>query len=323
MDATLNMAGPGNSARLPGPSIRLEKILAPIDFSTASRQGMRASGQLAATFHAKLELLYVIEPPSLPEWGYVHLEFRDIALRNEATQRLATFATECGVDPAFVGERRVRSGYPENHICLEASERNSDLIVMASNARSGLKHAWLGSVVERVIRHAPCPVLALPERPGLPETGEVLKFKRVFVTTDFSSPSKKAIPYAIAFARKFEAALTLVHVSPTHWPAEIGHIGGIIEETRLLDQARAELPRFRAAELDPYLHVETLLLNGAPAHQICDAARTQACDLIVIATHGHSGFMHFALGSVAERVVRHSPCPVLVVREREHDFVNP
>jgi len=145
--------------------------------------------------------------------------------------------------------------------------------------------------------------------------------KRIVVTTDFSEQSKKAIPYAVAFARKFEASLVLLYVVPGHLPAELSHIGIVLEERRLLKEAHERLPRFRQAELDPKLRVETLVLNGGPANEICRMAETQGADLIVIATHGHTGLKHFMVGSVTENVVRHAPCPVLVVRDRERDFV--
>ena len=141
------------------------------------------------------------------------------------------------------------------------------------------------------------------------------------MTTDFSHESKKAFPYALALARKFEASLILLYVVPAHLPAELSHIGIVLEEARLLEEAREHLPRFRQAELDPHLHVDALVLNGGPAHEICRTAETQAADLIVMATHGHTGLKHFMLGSVTENVVRHAPCPVLVVREREQEFV--
>jgi universal stress protein A len=145
--------------------------------------------------------------------------------------------------------------------------------------------------------------------------------KRILVTTDFSEASKKALPYAVALARKLDASLTLLYVVPAHLPADLGQIGIVLEEERLVAEARERLPRFRAAELDPHLHVETLVVNGGPAHEICRTAEAQAADLLVMGTHGNTGLKHFLLGSVTEKVVRHAPCPVLVVRERQHDFI--
>ena len=129
-------------------------------------------------------------------------------------------------------------------------------------------------------------------------------------------------PYAVALARKFEATLLLLYVVPAHLPAELSHIGFVLEERRLLSEAHERMPRFRQAEFDPHLPVEALVLNGGPAHEICRTAETQAAGLIIMATQGHAGLKHFLVGSVTENVVRHAPCPVLVVRDRERDFVS-
>jgi nucleotide-binding universal stress UspA family protein len=150
-----------------------------------------------------------------------------------------------------------------------------------------------------------------------------MSLKRILVTTDFSSCSKTALPHAAALAQRFGAEILLVHVVPTSSPAEFSHLGLAVEQNWLLKGARDLLPFLREAELDSALSVELQVLNGSPVEEICKAAKESACDLIVIATHGHTGLKHFFLGSVAEQVVRHAPCPVLVVRQREHDFLIP
>jgi nucleotide-binding universal stress UspA family protein len=76
-------------------------------------------------------------------------------------------------------------------------------------------------------------------------------------------------------------------------------------------------------ELKPAIQSATLVRSGSAFNEIVAVARELQIDLIIIATHGYSGLKHFLLGSTAERVVRHAPCPVLVVRDREHDFVQP
>lgn len=307
----------------PGPCIDLQRILAPVDFSSASRHGLAFAGALAAKFHSRLHLLHVVEPPVLPEWGYAHIPQREAKLRREAEERLPQLILECGIDPKLVHLTNIRSGEAVDEICGVAAEGLCDLVVLASHGLGGIQHAFVGSTAERVVRRAPCPVLTVRDR-ALRRGGDVtpqFDLKRIVVTTDFSEASKKAFPYALALARKFEATLLLLYAVPAHLPAELSHIGIVLEEQRLLEEARERLPRFRQAELDPHLHVETLVLNGGPAREICRTAEAQGADLIVMATHGHTGLKHFLLGSVTENVVRHAPCPVLVVREREREFV--
>lgn len=99
----------------------------------------------------------------------------------------------------------------------------------------------------------------------------------------------------------------LAHVVPNHLRLQFGYTGIPFDEQEMLSAAREQLPRFRGAEIDPHLHVETLVLHGGAVQEICLAANTQRVDLIVIATHGHTGLKRFTLGSVAENVVRHAP----------------
>jgi nucleotide-binding universal stress UspA family protein len=306
-----------------GPAIDLQRILVPIDFSRASQHGLSFAGALAERFHSRLHLLHVVEPPVLPEWGYAHIPRREARLHRAAEERLPQFPLECDLNPKLIHAGEIRSGEAADEICKVAAERRSDLIILASHGLGEIQHAFIGSTAERVLRRAPCPVLTVRDR-ALGKEGagkQSFDLKRIVVTTDFSEESKKAFPYALALARKFEASLLLLYVVPAHLPAELGHIGIVLDERRLLEEARERLPRFRQAELDPHVHVDTRVLNGGPAHEICQTAEAQAADLIVMTTHGHTGLKHFLIGSVTENVVRHAPCPVLVVRERQRDFV--
>jgi nucleotide-binding universal stress UspA family protein len=306
-----------------GPVVNLQGILAPVDFSPASQHGLAFAAAVAGKFHSVLHLLYVVEPPVLPEWGYAHIPQREARLRRAAEEKLPQLPAGCGISPELIRSVQVRSGEAADEICQAAAERHCDLIVLASHGLGGPRHAFTGSTAERVVRRASCPVLTVRDQAlRKKDTGSPnFDLKRILVTTDFSEESKKAFPYALALARKFEASLIVLYVVAAHLPAELSHIGFVLEERQLLLEARERMPRFRQAELDPHLHVDTLVTSGGPAHEICRAAETQAADLIVMATHGHTGLKHFMLGSVTENVVRHAPCPVLVVREREQEFV--
>lgn len=139
---------------------------------------------------------------------------------------------------------------------------------------------------------------------------------RILVPTDFSDTSRQALPIATEFAREFGAAITLVHVVSATLPAELSHIGIVLEQHRLASEARRRLDRFRECELPADLPVQTVVLEGGPSYEIARLAKEVAAGLIVTATHGHTGLKHVWLGSTAERIVRHAPCPVLVVREK-------
>ena len=156
-----------------------------------------------------------------------------------------------------------------------------------------------------------------------PETSR-LRLKRILVPVDFSPPSRKALPYALSFAAQFGAEIILLHVvEPAIYPTEMGYVPAEIEtmyhsmhlttSEKLADLAREQVPAS--------IPSQTMVRVGAPFQEITLAAQELKVDLIVIATHGYTGLKHVFMGSTAERVVRHAPCPVLTVREGEHDFV--
>jgi nucleotide-binding universal stress UspA family protein len=150
-----------------------------------------------------------------------------------------------------------------------------------------------------------------------------LRIKSILVPIDFSGPSKLALKYAVPFAGQFEAKLTLLHVvEPVPMPDFAKAYPLMMENDRVLAASKAQLERLMKQEtIDPKIVEQTLVRQGRSFYEITDAARTLEVDLIIISTHGYTGFKHALLGSTTERVVRHAPCPVLVVREREREFV--
>jgi nucleotide-binding universal stress UspA family protein len=145
-----------------------------------------------------------------------------------------------------------------------------------------------------------------------------LRIKSILVPLDFSPPSKKALGYAVAVARQFKAKLTLLHVvEPVATPDFASSFPLLMEDDDLMAAAKNELGRVVKATRVPRDMVEKILVRfGRSFHEIADAARTRRADLIIISTHGYTGLKHAVLGSTTERVVRHAPCPVLVVRHR-------
>ncbi len=149
----------------------------------------------------------------------------------------------------------------------------------------------------------------------------IFRLKRLLVPVDFSETSLKAVHYAVKFAEQFGAVLELVHViEPIVYPVELGYMALAQEdEQRRLQQLTDKLEDLaRSLHLAP--RAESHVLTGAPWRVIVEEAKTKRADLIIVSTHGYAGLKHVLLGSVAERIVRHAPCPVLVVREAEHEF---
>jgi nucleotide-binding universal stress UspA family protein len=140
--------------------------------------------------------------------------------------------------------------------------------------------------------------------------------KSILVPVDFSAPSRKALDSAAQFARKFGAKLTVLNVvEPVATPDFVQSFPLALEDDEVMAQCKKELERaVKQAGIPPRLVEKTLVRFGRSFHEITEAARTLKVDLIIIATRGHTGLKHALLGSTAERVVRHAPCPVLVVR---------
>ncbi len=162
-------------------------------------------------------------------------------------------------------------------------------------------------------------LLAAPGQPAI----RSFKLKKILVPVDFSDCSLKALRYAVPFARQFGAEVTLLHVVQPVYAA--GEWGVDIDFAQLTLQqkegAGKQLKELEVEEVGENIATKTLVRVGHPATEIAGAAKELGIDLIIIATHGHTGLKHVLMGSTAENVVRHAPCPVLTVRENEHEFV--
>lgn len=161
----------------------------------------------------------------------------------------------------------------------------------------------------------------------LPETNErtapVIGIKKIMVPLDLSQHAQKALKYAIRLAQQFNAEIELAHVI-----TPLGYEGLIVPsalqqvETELRQHARQELEKLVGMEEQYRIRLKASVLFGDPAHEIAQLARDHRTDLILVTTHGRSGLTHALLGSAAERVVRHAPCPVMVVHAKEHEFIS-
>ncbi len=152
----------------------------------------------------------------------------------------------------------------------------------------------------------------------------IILLKRILVPIDFSEHSKNALKYAIPFAKQFGASIDLIYVvEPTIYPADFsfGQIGYPNVEDELRTRGSKELEKLIKEEISENVKAHKVVRTGKPFYEINQYASEEEIDLIIIATHGHSGMEHILFGSTAEKVVRKAPCPVLVVRTGEHEFV--
>jgi universal stress protein A len=148
---------------------------------------------------------------------------------------------------------------------------------------------------------------------------------RILVPIDFSEHSKKALQYAVPLADQFKAVIHLLYVvEPTVYPADFsfGQIGFSDVETELRKKGEQELHEMVETIIQGHVPSVARVKTGLPFVEIVSYAHDEKIDLIVVATHGHTGVEHILFGSTAEKIVRKAPCPVLVVRTQEHDFVD-
>jgi nucleotide-binding universal stress UspA family protein len=294
-------------------------IVAGVDLSTPSDQALDRAAAIAEQNSAALVMVHA-QPDDAPVQGVDNAVLEQLgevsqAVRAEEARKLATRVAELkarGVSVELVS----MTGSPGEVIAHVAGERGAELIVVGTHGHTGIQRFLLGSVATAVLRHAPCDVLVCR---GNAAAGS---FQRPLVATDFSPAAYRALRNAARLTEP-NAPIEVVHA----WQLPAGSWGAT-----LLGQARfpwstvrdAVLAGVRAqadkleqsfAGFEHPLRVE--LVQGPPASVITHAAERGGHDLIAIGTHGHRGFRRLLLGSVAESVIRHAPCSVLVAHS-EH-----
>jgi len=325
--------------------ITLKHLLVATDFSEAADAALSCGRSLARKFGATLHVLHVSENVFL---GPIVLDSRSVeeAALNHLLRRLVAD------DRGLLRARAVveTSHAPAEAIVAYARRADIGLIVMGTHGRAGAARMLMGSVAERVVRTAPCPVLTVrqAERAFMPcSTGTasgvqnnaaeprhlsrmevaMVTLKNILVPTDFGEAADAALIYARELAGRFGATLHVIHVTENIFLKTYGETYGplAIDLQRSLDEgARKQLDELLTDSDGSGPPTRRMILNSSlPSFAIVEYADVNAIDLIVMGTHGRGGLAHLMMGSVAERVVRLAPCPVLTVRHPEHEFVLP
>ncbi|MBE7444528.1 MAG: universal stress protein [Planctomycetia bacterium] len=153
----------------------------------------------------------------------------------------------------------------------------------------------------------------------------MIKLKKILCPVDFSACSTYALSYAIDLTTKERASLYLIHVIETH----ISDIRDIVKQIDLLlddkqiDNLKVRLTNLIPDNIRPNIHIQPIVEKGVPFVEIIKTARYNHIDLIIMGTHGRTGLEHILIGSVAERVIRSAPCPVLSIRLPKQVFSMP
>lgn len=292
------------------------RILLATDFSDASEEAMRQAHAIAARDHAVLGVCHEVpealrESAQVPPWLQSQLpDNAEIRRRAKiALERRAIELTSGGVKKvdAFLEE-----GEGHAAIVKRAEAFGADLVVVGSHGRTGLTRILLGSVAEKVVRHAPCPVLVARKGPA---TGPVV------TATDFSEASKPGMRAAATEAARTGSTLVVLHVFPLAWPGatpyavDAAGLSAALSDTEALKRASADLDAaIQEAARGLLVQTKGEVLVGDPATLIVQRAEALQARLVVVATHGRTGLARALMGSVAERVVRLAHTSVLAVR---------
>jgi nucleotide-binding universal stress UspA family protein len=302
--------------------LTLQRILCPVDLSESSRRALHYARALSEWYEAPLTVFHVCVDLPVFEIGSpfghspssaVVVEEAQLSHRCVVVRQFAT--TEIG-DAAI--DVVVREGSdPKAEILKEAAAHDGTLIVMGTHGRSGIEHVLLGSVAEKVLRNAPCPVVVVPPHAANVDRGVSPVFKRIVCAVDFSKSSLLALNWALALAQEGDARLTLLHA--IEFPHALREIvfSTDTDADRLHAAAEAEyLRRLRAlvpAAARNYCTVTTQVNEGKPAREIARAAAAEQADLVVMGVQGRGAVELMVFGSNTNAVVRNARCPVMVV----------
>ena len=293
------------------------RMLVPLDGSRLAEQALPYARCLAKALEIPVELLTTVDVESLqaladPDQG----RFLDTLLtdkRSTSTEYLQTIAA------TFSGSRvdyKIENGKPEDLIIDQAARDKNTLIVMATHGRSGLQRWMLGSVADKVL-HGSTNHLLLIRAGEQGNTAGEASLKKVIVPLDGSPLAEKVLPHVIDLATKLRLEMILLRayaLPPALSPDEYGtYTDELIGQ---LEAGAKEYLATKAGELKkqgaPNVSYVTDL--GYGAEEITSLARRTPDNLIAMCTHGRSGVTRWVLGSVTDRVVRHSGDPVLIIR---------
>jgi len=291
----------------------IKTILCAVDLSEFSRPVLAHAAALSRWYRAEVKVLHVfaaVMPPATlgayPGWMLEVPEARG-SIASELQSLLEPF-TRDGVPI----DLHTAEGSAAIEIVRYASELQADLLVMGTHGRAGVDRFVLGSVTEKVLRKAPCPVLTLP--PAAAATNAAVEYDNIVCPTDFSPSSETGVQWALSLGRMTDAMVTVLHVVETPTDDE-GKPR--IQQPAASDDAETRALRSLVTE---YSHatdrVTERVAHGKPYREILRTASECKADLIVMGVRGRGPVDLTLFGSTTNQVVRRATCPVMTVRSR-------
>jgi nucleotide-binding universal stress UspA family protein len=293
--------------------VTLRRILCATDLSDASAPAWTFAQRVALAAQAELTLLHVVPLASIPMDAGLDAGTLQRLLDEErdlARARMGELVARAA--PGLGAAAQLSEGPAASRILQIAEESGAALVVVGTHGRTGLNRLLVGSVAEQVVQLATCPVVTVRPTPELPPADAPIT--RLLYPTDFSPAARQAWPWVRALAAATGAHVDLAHVLLEVVPDR--HVDPAVL-ARTAAAMRAEGERNAAEFVQgcglPAARVSVHLGHGVESEQIVNWAQALRADLIVMGTHGRTGLLRLALGSVARRVLHAAPCPVLTV----------
>lgn len=299
-------------------AVLIKRILFATDFSACADRAMGYALTLAAEWKAEFCAMTVLElyPGMDPDYA-VNKMYLD-HLQAESVRRLEAVQEQAGAAGQAI-TTRIEVGIPSQAIQTVAETTGADLLVVGTHGRTGLDHVLIGSTAERVVRMAPCPVLTVKAGKDDAASKPAGPIKRIVVPIDLSGCSLDALEYAAQFAKQIGASITILHaMEPVAYGLDFS-LTLAMEWKHHREYLEERLTVLSACLTAHGVHTDHVLNPGLPAESITSYVIQQGYDLMIMGTHGRRGLSHILVGSIAEAMLRHAPCPVLTVRQFNFD----
>ena len=294
----------------------VKHILLATDFSPCSAPAFRYAVEWAKVFNAQLTLFHGISlQPGVDIDAGIAQRYLD-EQRKVAEEHLQQLLDEANQHvPHAVLE--MRTGLASAQICDVAREHQADLIMTGTHGWTGFNRVVFGSIAERVIQRAPCPVLSIPDRS--PEEKADLHTlsvqpRQIILPVDFSGCSMDAYEYGVQVAKWFDASLTLVYaIEPLSYSLDFSLTHPLEDKTNR-KKIQQQLEKLITVLIGQGLSARYELLDKPSMEAILHASASQEADLLVMGTHARKGLSRLILGSTTAKVLQHSPYPILTIK---------
>jgi len=295
--------------------VEIDRIVSPVDFSENSERAFDHAVALARWFEAAITVLHVpaLPAPAIPPGGELPYPLRlSTELRDDLLKRLEEFVADARESGVMV-DVALHEGTPAAEVLHQADERSADLIVMGTHGRGGFERLILGSVTERVVRTARCPVLTIPPgaRGAIPEVQA--GYATILCATDFSEASSVAAEYALSLAQEARSTVILLNVVQSYLD-DLASPGASYRE-KLVDEALGRLRGSVPDDVRAWCEIEELVEIGSrPSRAILEVAKAREVGVIVMGAQGTHALDRLFFGSTTHRVITHAEVPVLTLR---------